>query len=119
MTQTVPQPNAWARWPRVKEALLDTYFRTRPLPERYLLTGLQLMYERACQLHGRERIDYRRLDAAAAAECYYHDTRGRAFGNPEAALSTCWRNLVSERAEKILAPQGQRNAALDRVITGR
>lgn len=117
MEAVAPRNDPWARWPRTHAALLDTYFKVRAMPERYLLAGLQRMYETACAVHGRERIDYRRLDAAAAAECYYHDVRGRVFGNPEAALSTCWRNLVTERPEKILPAAQPRNAAINRVIT--
>lgn len=94
----------WRKWPQTFRALTECYYVDRfpSADQAYSLEGLS-QFQRSWQIeHGHREIAHEHLDQATAHEVRFHANRGRLFRRPCAALSTCWRAIISERPERVL-----------------
>jgi len=93
----------WQRWPETFKALRATYYVSTfaQADQSYCLAGLQTVKTMWDQEHGQKQIAQEFLDQACAHEVHYHASRGRTFRRASAALSTCWRGIVTERPERV------------------
>ena len=97
-------------WPATTATLEATYFQ-RPTwaitdelghnAAGYVLWGLTNFNSRTTRIYPHHHYKIAELDQAAAREVAYQWMHGRHFTRPEAALTTCWLNLVTERPEKL------------------
>ena len=94
----------WDAFPRTLEGLLQTYEAAgmNPADEGYYLAGLQTYVMTWRSEHTHREVPLYILDQAACNEVFYQHTRGRKFRRNCAALAACWKNLVTDRPERIL-----------------
>lgn len=116
-TGTCPTPctrkdagrTSWSGWTKTQRALLQTFFQDRfsNADQQYVLACLRRYALHWIDTHGADVVPMDTLDAAAANEVWYHHLRSTQFKRVTAALGTCWLNMVTERAEKILLRAGR------------
>jgi hypothetical protein len=94
----------WTAFPTTLNALLQTYeAQGMSAPdEGYYLAALQTFTMTWRAVHTGKEVPVWILDQAAANEVFYQATRGRQFRRNCAALAACWKNLVTDRPERIL-----------------
>ena len=96
-------------FPQLREACCDTFWSPRffhlvdpqlHCPAGYILAAAlsaEALYQ---EKHAHRPVPRACVDQALAREVYFQFRRNRKFDRPEAALWTCFHNLVIERPER-------------------